>query len=98
MTSPCPRSFFCRLSQITCYTVVGAGASLAWFVTIDGQASVSPTTAYGVPVVGYFSGPGARDASTDGGDAITIYGQFFSTAVRIAYLYFTVLIGALQMQ
>lgn len=67
------------IAQITCLTVVGAGKGLAWFVTIDGQNSVSPTTAYGVPVINWFSGPGAVDASTDGGDAVTLYGRFFST-------------------
>ena len=65
--------------QITCNTVVGAGAGLAWFVTIDGQGSVSPTTSYGAPVISWFSGPGAVDASTDGGDLVTLYGRFFST-------------------
>jgi hypothetical protein len=55
---------------------------LSWKATIDGQGSVSPTTWYGVPVVEWFSGPGARDASTDGGDVVTIFGRYFSTAVR----------------
>lgn len=40
---------------------------------------MSPTTSYGVPVISWFSGPGAVDASTDGGDAVTLYGRFFST-------------------
>lgn len=69
--------------QITCYTTVGAGAALSWFVSIDGQASVSPTTSYGVPVISRFEGPGSVDASTDGGDAVTLFGRYFSTAVSV---------------
>ena len=46
---------------ITCLTAPGAGASLKWFVTVGGQASVYPTTSYAVPLITGLSGPGALD-------------------------------------
>jgi hypothetical protein len=64
-------------TTIVCFTVVGAGNNLKWSVTIGGQASVTPTTSYGIPIVDWFGGA-AIDASTDGGDVITIAGRYFS--------------------
>jgi hypothetical protein len=65
-------------TMVDCMTTVGAGAGLSWILVIDEQQSVSPTTAYGAPVIYNFSGPGAMDASTDGGDLVIITGSFFS--------------------
>ena len=64
--------------QITCLTVVGAGSGLSWFVTINGQRSVAPSTNYGRPIIDSFSGPGSSNANTDGGDAVILTGRFFS--------------------
>lgn len=65
---------------ISCATVPGAGAGLSWYVTITGQRSVSPTTAYLAPVIDSFSGPGAVNASANGRQAVTLTGRYFSTA------------------
>jgi hypothetical protein len=65
-------------TDILCFTTVGAGAGLKWKVTIDGQLSVTPATDYGPPIISSFSGPGATDASTDGGDDVFINGAFLS--------------------
>ena len=50
-----------------------------WLVTIDGQQSIAPTTAYLPPLITGFSGAGAVNASTDGGELVVISGQYFST-------------------
>jgi len=64
--------------RLQCWTVVGAGAGLRWLVTIDEQVSVAPSTAYAPPAVAAFSGPGAVDAATDGGQVVVVGGDFFS--------------------
>lgn len=65
-------------TKVLCLTAVGAGRDLAWSVRIDGQDSVSPTTDYHIPIVAGFSGVGAEDASTDGGDRVRVFGDFLS--------------------
>jgi hypothetical protein len=65
-------------AQIVCNTTVGAGAGLVWYVTIDGQRSVAPSTSYGPPVISAFSGV-STDASTNGGDVVVILGSYMST-------------------
>jgi len=65
-------------TKIECQTAVGAGDSLTWSIEIEGQVSVSPTTDYHFPVITGFRGPGAVDASTDGGEQIVVIGDFFS--------------------
>jgi len=67
-------------SRLLCTTVVGAGTGHSWLIVIDGQVSVAPTTGYAPPEVTGFSGPGAVDASTDGGQAVVIEGRYFSEA------------------
>jgi VCBS repeat-containing protein len=66
-------------TRLRCLTSVGAGAALRWIVTVDGQESSTPTTDYGVPVILSVSGPGAVDASTDGGDVVVLTGTYFAT-------------------
>lgn len=63
--------------QIWCNTSVGAGAGLSWILTIGGQQSVAPSTAYGVPVISGLGGT-VYDAPTQGGAFVTIYGTFLS--------------------
>jgi hypothetical protein len=70
-------------TQIQCLTTVGAGAGLTWYIVIDGQRSVSPSTDYGIPEISSFSGPGSNDASTDGGDMVVITGSFFSVPMYL---------------
>ena len=65
-------------SQISCASAVGAGAGLVWTVTVDGQASVVPSTNYGRPAIVSFSGAGAANATTDGGDAVVLWGSNFA--------------------
>ncbi|MDO8933370.1 MAG: cadherin domain-containing protein, partial [Rhodocyclaceae bacterium] len=65
-------------TRISCLTAVGAGAGLSWILGIDGQRSVSPTTAYAPPIILGFSGAGSSDASTEGGQTVVISGQYFS--------------------
>jgi hypothetical protein len=64
--------------DVLCYTAVGAGAGLKWRLTIDGQLSVTPATDYGPPIITSYTGRGAADASTDGGDDVYINGDFLS--------------------
>ncbi|RYY34999.1 hypothetical protein EON62_02845, partial [archaeon] len=70
-------------TQVHCGTVVGAGAGLTWSLVIDGQHSVSPSTSYGRPEVHSFSGRGAVNASTDGGDEVVLHGTFFSVEAHL---------------
>jgi hypothetical protein len=56
---------------------IGAGAGLSWVVWIGGQRSVAPSTNYGPPIISGFAGKVA-DASTNGGDSVTILGSYFS--------------------
>ncbi|KAA0162016.1 hypothetical protein FNF27_08106 [Cafeteria roenbergensis] len=63
---------------IQCTTDVGAGEDLTWSITVDEQASVSPTTDYHPPEITGFAGPAAADASTNGGQEIVIQGNYFS--------------------
>ena len=67
-------------TQVQCTTAVGAGAGLKWFVTVDGQRSVTPSTAYAAPEITGFAGPGAVNGSTDGGAAVVLTGRYFSVA------------------
>jgi len=64
--------------RLNCTTVVGASRNLIWKIIIDGQESVSPTTAYGQPIITSFSGVGAIDANTDGGQLVTLHGRYLS--------------------
>jgi len=48
-----------------------------WVVNIDGSASTASTTAYGSPFITSLSGLGAVNASTYGGEEITITGYNF---------------------
>jgi hypothetical protein len=60
--------------------VPGAGKDHHWIVTIDGQISERSTTNYGKPEIVGFSGLGAFDALTDGGELIRIHGRNFGPA------------------
>ena len=52
-------------TEISCYTSPGAGTSLKWIVTIDGQQSTTPTTNYKRPLVtNIFSNPSGDGVTT----------------------------------
>lgn len=59
------------------YQVVGAGTDHTWIVTIADQESSASTTSYGAPVITDISGPGSMNASTFGGERVTLTGRNF---------------------
>jgi hypothetical protein len=65
---------------ITCKTTSGAGAGMNWRVSVDGQPSVQPSTAYGHPVITGISGPVALD--TDGAQVVVITGRNFAPSEK----------------
>ena len=85
--SPTGRWFFARDcavrndAELACLTSEGAGGPYAIVVEdVGGQRSpyFSETPlAYGQPIITRFEGPGRRDATTHGGDRITIVGVNF---------------------
>lgn len=78
----CARSFLCcargHRIMVSPDDLVALRATACRVVTIGGQRSVTPTTNYGAPEIYRFGGAGMADASTDGGDVITIDGGYFS--------------------
>ena len=53
-------------TEISCFTSPGAGTSLKWIVTIDGQQSTTPTTNYRRPSVNnIFSNPSGDGVTTE---------------------------------
>ena len=78
---PTPDLCYCEIvtphTQINCSTIPGSGFGHTWLVTVNGQLSTVPTTKYASPVISAIGGPGAADASTAGGQAVTIDGRFF---------------------
>jgi len=66
-------------TELECSTTSGAGSDVTWLVSIDGQVSTVSSTDYAPPSVDDVTGPGAIDASTDGGDIVHIHGNNFAT-------------------
>ena len=68
-------------TQITCNTVIGGGAALAWSVTLAGQASTYPTTSYNPPSIASVTlGDGSTPASAAsalGGQTLQLLGAGF---------------------
>jgi hypothetical protein len=64
-------------TQMSCITAPGVGASFAWTVNVCGQTSVltANITSYAPPVITSISGPGSLDATTEGGQAVTVTGS-----------------------
>ena len=62
---------------ITCSIAPGAGADMEWKLVISGQESSNPVTSYGVPVVTAIEGAAVDEASTDGGQPLTLRGENF---------------------
>jgi hypothetical protein len=78
LVDPCPCHVVTDHVAINCSTVPGAGAGHAWVVSVAEQESTAATTAYGVPVVHYLSGPGSgSNASTYGAQEVTLTGANF---------------------
>jgi hypothetical protein len=65
--------------QIKCLTAAGVGSQQRWVVTIAGQSSTNPKTAYQAPVITSITGVGATASNTQGGDLVTISGNNFGT-------------------
>ena len=63
--------------EMQCKTSPGAGASLKWTVSIDSQRSTLPSTSYGPPRIFSFSGLGATNSTTYGGQPIFLHGENF---------------------
>lgn len=61
----------------SCLTLPGAGESLQWTVTVDGQVSELSSTDYASPVITQLSGAGAIDGSVYGDQLVTITGDYF---------------------
>ena len=72
-------------TKIRCPMVEGAGYAMSWRVVVDGQASAYPTSAYGPPVIDYFTLHNSSflpDTTVDslnshGGQTIIIHGHNF---------------------
>ena len=71
-------------TAIRCDTVPGVGSQLRWKVTIGNLSSVTPTTNYAPPAITSVSGPGAANASTQGGETVVLRGTNFGTAQEAA--------------
>lgn len=73
-------------APVTCLTGEGAGGvgGLFWRIVMGGQESLPfrapPTCKYAPPSIAGFAGPGAVDADTQGGQAITLTGKNFGPA------------------
>ena len=65
--------------QVRCATAPGTGRDHVWSIVVGGQASPghASATAYAAPVITSLEGPGASDAETVGGEAVTILGENF---------------------
>ena len=74
--------------NITCRTAAGVGAGHSWQVTVGEQTSVVDaavrTTSYRRPTISFVGGQGAKDATTEGGQDITIRGVMFGPRVLAA--------------
>lgn len=68
----CVPACLCR-----CLTLPGAGESLQWTVTVDGQVSELSSTNYAPPVITALSGLGAVNASVYGNQDVVITGNYF---------------------
>jgi hypothetical protein len=68
-------------TRMTCNTDQGVGVGLVWSVSISDQTALTPNgplvTSYAAPQVFQFSGAGAVDADTSGGEDVVISGRNF---------------------
>lgn len=76
LSAGCSRDAFCVFAP-RCLTLPGAGESLQWTVTVDGQVSELSSTDYAPPVISALSGPGAVNASVYGNQEVVITGNYF---------------------
>ena len=71
-------------TALNCTTTEGAGLGLKWRVTIDGQASVTPTTEYAPPSIAKVAplgiGVDVDELLSDGGQVVHILGDDFGPA------------------
>jgi hypothetical protein len=64
-------------------TLPGAGESLQWTVTVDGQLSEVSSTDYAPPVITALSGLGAVNASVYGNQQVVITGNYFGPKIDV---------------
>lgn len=73
------------VSQMSCITAPGTGANLVWALTIVNQlSSLWNGTSYAPPSISYFTGPGAVNADTAGGQLVNITGNNFGAGLTPA--------------
>jgi len=78
--------------QLACTLSQGDGDGLAWAISVDGVASVQPTTSYAPPVIVSMRVYNADNtfpttdtfANTDGGSILRVAGTGFSSAARLS--------------
>ena len=71
------------IAEPRCLTLPGAGKSLQWTVTVDGQVSELSSTDYAPPVITALSGLGAVNASVYGNQDVVITGNYFGPTTAI---------------
>ena len=68
--------------RIRCLTAPGTGDTLRWQLDAGERAPTTSTatTSYAPPLITRFEGPGASEASTRGGQRVTIIGDHFGSS------------------
>ena len=64
-------------TEITCFTMEGAGFAYLLQLMLDGQPSVVATTTYARPIISSIVGPGSQEAVEDGNQLVDIHGSNF---------------------
>ena len=70
-------------TTLSCNSAAGVGRDHSWSATLGSQNSnilASANTGYGPPVLASFTGPGAKDANTEGDQVVEIEGRNFGPA------------------
>jgi hypothetical protein len=68
-------------SVVTCSSSVGVGAGFRWRIVVGKDHSSSPNTlSYELPIISAFTGAGATQAVTQGGQQVNITGDQFGPA------------------
>ena len=70
---------------VTCLTAPGTGRGHSWRITVGGQVSelLFADTGYGSPIVSHFSGTGAGDGDTRGGEEVVLHGFNFGADIGV---------------
>jgi hypothetical protein len=68
--------------ELECTTEAGAGKDHRWSIVVNNLVSQSPQSSYARPTIDSFSGVGAANAVTSGGQDVTITGTNFGDASK----------------